>query len=61
MSDLSIQVHSVSLKDYSNDYTQRLETGKFVETVRVDTKAGVYKKWETTYYALPAMPMTHIL
>ncbi len=56
MSDLAVYVYPVQVTRQNNEYTEKLKTNRFVETVRVDSKTGVYKKWETTRYELPTMP-----
>ncbi len=59
MANVTIYVHPVKVNVYSNEYSKKLEANRFKETVRINPLTCVYKKWDSTRYALPSMPTAH--
>ncbi len=59
MANVSIYVHPIEVTVYTNEYTQKLKNKLPKDSINIDPLTCVYKKWETTNYALPGMPTAH--
>ncbi len=53
---LQIIVFPVKINTYPNEYTEKLKTGMFTESVKVDPLTCVYRQWESTRYTNDSTP-----
>lgn len=54
---ITLTIFPVEIKPSDNEYSEQLKTGRFIETIRVDKTAGVYRRWEFTQASYESMPM----
>ncbi len=57
---LELEVFPVKFKTYPNEYTEKLKTGMFKESIKINPLTCVYRQWESTRYSLDSIPTAHI-
>jgi len=55
--NIKITVHPAKLLVYNSEYAHKLKTAPFKEAIRINPEICVYRHWETTQVAYPAMPL----
>jgi hypothetical protein len=58
-SKVVLLLSAVRVKAYPNDYSERLKTDMFRETIRILAESGVYQRWESTCYRLNPHPLAN--
>ncbi len=56
---LRLTVFQVEVKPVENEYSEKFKTGMFKEAIRISEKTCVYRRWESTQYAVETMPMAN--
>ncbi|MBU2513045.1 hypothetical protein KJ966_17025 [bacterium] len=53
-------VFPVKIKTYPNEYSEKLRTGMFTESISIDPLTCVYRRWESTRYSMDGTPTAHM-
>ncbi len=57
---LELVIFPVNLTTYPNEYTEKFKTGMFKESIKIDPMTCVYRRWESTCYAMDSIPTAHM-
>ena len=57
--NLTLAIFPVVMEPYDNEYTEKLKTGMFKESIRINVLTCVYRRWESTQISGESMPMSH--
>ena len=56
---LTLAIFPVEVKPIENEYSEGFKAGMFKETIRISTTTCVYRRWESTQYAVDTLPMAN--
>ncbi len=55
--NITLTIFPVEMKLYVSEYAEKLKTGMFKESIRINNSTCVYRRWESTQISCESMPM----